>query len=117
MSHTTQLSADTMAEYFTTFTRRFLAKEPTGVVDVEVVSSELGDQVQASGAQLRGITYEPKANSLEIELDAADVRTFRPKAVWVEEEDNGALRSVEIVREDDTREIIKVRRLGAPRAD
>src|SRR6476661_6751297 len=118
MSLTTQLTPTTMADYFTRFTKRYLAREPTDVVDVEVVSPALGDQVLASGSQLRGITYEPKGNALELELEGGDVRTLAPKAVWVVEEDNGILRSVEIVREDDSREIIMVRRLGGqPRAD
>ena len=118
MSLTTQLTPTTMADYFTRFTKRYLARESTDVVDVEVVSPALGDQVLASGSQLRGITYEPKGNALELELEGGDVRTLAPKAVWVVEEDNGILRSVEIVREDDSREIIMVRRLGGqPRAD
>lgn len=112
MSLTTQLSSATMADYFNKFTKRYLVNESTDVVDVEVVSPALGDQVEASGAHLRGITYEPKRNALELELEAGDVRTFQPKEVWVVEEDNGFLRALEIVRQDDTREIIKVRRLG-----
>jgi hypothetical protein len=122
MSLTTQLSPATMAEYFTRFTKRFLVNESTDVVDVEVVSPSLGDQIEASGSHLLGITYEPKRNSLELELEAGDIRTFQPKEVWAVEEDNGFLRALEIVRDDDTREIIQVRRLGlrrdeVPRAD
>jgi hypothetical protein len=45
------------------------------------------------------------------------VRTFQPKEVWVVEEENGFLRAVEIVRDDDTRELIQVRRLGVQRRD
>jgi hypothetical protein len=117
MSLTTQLSPTTMADYFTRFTKRYLVNESTDVVDVEVLSPSLGDQVEAQGAHLLGITYEPKGNALELELDAGDVRTFKPKEVWVVEEDNGFLRALEIVREDDTREIIQVRRLGVQRGD
>ena len=123
MSLTTQLSPATMADYFTRFTKRYLVNESTEVVDIEIVSPSLGDQVEATGSHLRGITYEPKRNALELELEEGDVRTFKPKEVWAVEEDNGFLRALEIVREDDTREIIQVRRLGlqprdeAPRGD
>jgi hypothetical protein len=101
-----------MADYFATFTRRYLANESTDVADVEVLSPTLGDQPLATGSHLLGITYEPTKNALEVELESGDLRTFQPKEVWVVEEENGFLRAVEIVRDDDTRELIRVRRIG-----
>jgi hypothetical protein len=67
---------------------------------------------------VRGISYEPKENVLEVELESGDVRTVHPKAVWVIEEDNGFVSGMEIVRDDDSRELIRIRRQGLqPRAD
>jgi hypothetical protein len=117
MPVTIQLSPDHMAEYFEAFTRRYLVNESTDVADVEVLSPTLGDQPMATGSHLLGISYEPKRNALEVELEAGDVRTFQPKEVWVVEEENGFLRAVEIVRDDDTRELIQVHRLGVQKRD
>jgi hypothetical protein len=117
MPVTIQLSPAHMADYFATFTKRYLMNETTDVADVEVVSPTLGDQPVETGGRLLGITYEPRRNALEVELDSGDIRTFQPKEVWVVEEENGFLRAVEIVRDDDTRELIQVHRLGLRKRD
>jgi hypothetical protein len=117
MPVTIQLSPARMADYFATFTRRYLMNESTDVADVEVLSTTLGDQPTTTGSHLLGITYEPNRNVLEVELESGDMRTFQPKEVWVVEEENGFLRAVEIVRDDDTRELIQVHRLGLRKRD
>ena len=117
MPVTIQLSPARMADYFATFTKRYLVNESTDVADVEVLSPTLGDQAVATGSHLLGITYEPTRNALEVELEFGDVRTFQPKEVWVVEGENGFLRAVEIVRDDDTRELIQVHRFGLQKRD
>jgi hypothetical protein len=117
MPATIQLSPSHMAEYFATFTKRYLANESTDVADVELLSPSLGDQPVTESAHLLGITYEPKRNALEVELESGDVRTFAPKEVWVVEDEVGFLRTLEIVRDDDSRELIQVRRLGLRRRE
>jgi len=117
MSVTKRLTTDGMEEYFDRFNKRYLNNESTDVADVEVLSKDLGDQVAANGAHLIGITYDPKARSLEVELESGDMRSISPKEVWAIEEDDGFVRAIEIVRDDDTSEIVRVRRLGVRRAD
>ena len=117
MSVTKRLSPDGMEEYFNRFNKRFLQSESTDVADVEVLSMDLGDQFAAEGAHLRGITYDPKTRSLEVELDSGDHRAFKPKEVWAIEDDDGFVRAIEIVRDDDASEIVRVRRIGVQRAD
>jgi hypothetical protein len=114
---TKRLSPDDMKEYFERFTRHFLVEESTDVADVEVVGPEIGDQVAAEGAHLTGIAYDPRTQALELALETGDLRSYTPKEVWAVEEDDGFVRAVEIVRGDDTTEIIRVRRLGVQRAD
>jgi hypothetical protein len=114
---TRRLSPDDMAEHFEKFNKRFLSLESTDVADVEVFSPSFGDQVVAAGAHLIGITYEPRKHSLEVELDSGDVRAFAPKEVWTVEEADGFIRAIEIVGNDDTSEIVRVRRLGVQKAD
>jgi hypothetical protein len=117
MSITQRVSPDGMAEYFKHFTQRFLNLESTDVADVEVLSPTLGDQVAVEGAHITGITYDPKKQSLEVELDSGDLRNYHPKEVWTLEEDDGFVRAIEIVRDDGTSELVRVRRLGVRRAD
>jgi hypothetical protein len=116
MSETKQISPDRMEEYFNGFSKRFLQKE-NSTADVEVLGMDLGDQIEAEGVRLIGITYEPKTRELEVELDGGDLRSFKPKEVWAIEEDDGFIRTLEIVRDDDTKEIVRVRRQAIRRAD
>ena len=117
MSETKQLSPDRMQEYFDGFSKRFLRKGSTPVVDVEVLGMDIGDQVEGEGERLIGITYEPRTRALEVELESAGLRAYRPKEVWAIEEDDGFIRALEIVRDDDTKEIVRVRRQAIRRAD
>jgi hypothetical protein len=117
MSVTKRLDHDGMEEYFNRFNKRYLKSESTDVADVEVVSKDLGDQIAADGSHLIGITYDKDAHSLEVELESGDMRSISPKEVWAIEEDDGFVRAIEIVRDDDTTEIVRVRRLGVRRAD
>ena len=117
MSVTKRLAPDGMEDYFNRFTKRFLKNETSDVADVEVLTTDLGDQFAAEGAHLVGITYDPDTQSLEVELDSGDHRAFKPKEVWTIEEDDGFVRAIEIVRDDDASEIVRVRRIGVQRAD
>jgi uncharacterized protein DUF5335 len=112
MPTTTNVPRERLEQYFDTFTKRFLRRESTDVVDVNVMAEDLGDQVAAEGAHLIGITYEPRTDTVELELEGGDLRTYKPTEVWVVEEDDGFLRAIEMVRPDGTREIVRVRRLG-----
>ena len=117
MSETKQLSPDRMQAYFDGFSKRFLRGDSTPVVDVEVLSSDLGDQVESQGERLIGITYEPRTRALEVELESGGLRAYRPKEVWAIEEADGFIQALEIVRDDDTKEIVRVRRQAIRRAD
>lgn len=117
MSVTRRLQPEGMEEYFDRFNKRFLNNESSDVADVELLSKDLGDQVVADGAHLIGITWDRYAQSLEVELESGDLRTIKPKEVWAIEEDDGFVRAIEIVRDDDSSEIVHVRRLGVRRAD
>ncbi|HEY3746523.1 MAG TPA: DUF5335 family protein [Gemmatimonadaceae bacterium] len=109
---TTRVPNDQLKTYFDKFTRHFLLRESTNAVDVELLAPDLGDQFAAEGAHLHGITYDPKDNALEFELEGGDHRVTKPKEVWTVEEFDGFIKTIEIVREDGTREVARVHRLG-----
>jgi hypothetical protein len=112
MSVTTKVPHGRLAEYFAAFTRRFLMDDSPEAVDVTVLEPELGEQIAAQGARLMGVTYDPKGNTLEIELDAGDHRVYDPQEVWTIEEADGFLSAIEVVHRDGSREVISVRRMG-----
>ena len=109
---TTRVPNDQLKTYFDKFTRHFLLRESTDAVDVEILSLDSGDQFAAEGAHLYGITYDPKDNALEFEIEGGDHRVTKPKGVWTAEEFDGFVKAIEIVRDDGTREVARVNRLG-----
>ena len=112
MSTTTKVPQERLAEYFTAFTKRFLRDDSPEAVDVEVIQPGLGEHVAVHGVRLLGITFDPEANSLEVELDAGDHRVYDPREVWTVEESDGFLSTIEVVHRDGGRDVISVRRMG-----
>lgn len=109
---TTRIPNDQLEAHFDRFTKHFLLQDSTTAADVEILAPDLGDQVVAEGVQLRGITYDPKGKAIEFALEGGDHRVPRPKEVWTVEEPDGFIKAIEIVREDATREIVRVNRRG-----
>jgi hypothetical protein len=109
---TTRIPTDQLEQYFDRFTRHFLLSESTNRVDLEVLSSDWGDQFEAEGAQLLGITYDPKDNALDFELEGGDHRVQHLTEVWTAEETDGFVKAIEVVRDDGTKEVARVNRLG-----
>lgn len=109
---TEKIPNDQLEDYFAKFTKNFLLRESTNAVDVEVLAPDWGDQFAAQGAHLFGITYDPKRKALEFELEAGDHRVSNPKEVWTAEEVDGFVKAIEIVRDDGSREVARVNRLG-----
>lgn len=115
MSTTTKVPDERLAEYFTAFTKRFLLDDSPEAVDVEVIDPDLGDLTAARGVRLLGITYDTKANSLELELEPGDHRVYKPREVWTVEEADGFLSAIEVVHRDGGRDVINVKRVGLRR--
>jgi hypothetical protein len=114
---TKRVPNDQLQTYFDRFTKHFLLRESTNSVDTEVLSPDWGAQFEAEGAHLLGITYDPRDNALQFELEGGEHRIPSPKEVWTSEEEDGFVKAIEIVRDDGTREVTRVNRLGvAPAA-
>ena len=90
---TRRVPTDQLEQLFTHFTRNFLIRQSTNSVDVEVLGADSGDQFEADGARIFGITFDPKENSVEFELDGGDHRIINPKEVWVAEEPDGFIKA------------------------
>jgi hypothetical protein len=113
MSETRRIPADQLTRYFDAFSKRFLMAGSPGAADIEVVSTDLGDQRLASGARLLGVDYDPHTNALEIELDSGEHRAYQPREVWAIEESDGFISGLQIIRGDGAREVVQMRRSGS----
>ena len=85
--------------------------------EIEVVSLQLGDQVEADWLPLLGIAYDPNDDIVEVALEDLDHLIGKPRELYVEE-GPGGLAALEIVDSDDVKQIIKLRdplMLPAPR--
>jgi len=109
---TTRIPTDQLEARFDQFTKNFLLRESTNAADVEILAPDWGDQIAFDGAQLRGITYDPKERAIEFAMDMGDHRVSQPKEVWTMEEPDGFIKEIEIVHEDSTRELVRVKRMG-----
>jgi hypothetical protein len=76
--------------------------------EVEIVSFDFGDQIEAKWSPLFGIVYDPKSDVFEIALDGLDHLISRPRRVFVEETSRGVV-ALEITAEDTVRQIVRLR--------
>jgi hypothetical protein len=78
-------------------------------VEIEVASLDLGDQIEAEWTGLTSLAYDPKSDTLDVVGPTLDHRIRAPKAVHVQEGDDG-LHAVNVERGDGVMEIIRLSR-------
>lgn len=113
MGATKQIPRDNWKRYFDEVERRHI-REGTASATIDLVSTELGDQPEATQVLLEGIAYDPKSEALEVQLKDLDRLVFRPLEIWVVEEDDGFVSALEVVHTDGVREIMRIERTAAP---
>lgn len=101
-------------EVFDQFTKRHLRDDVPESARIELFSPDLGDQVEVDAVRLRGISYDPKSNALEVLLEGVDHLVFKPKEISVVDEEKGFISAVEVVRDDGTKELLTIRRRELP---
>ena len=81
--------------------------------------SKLGDTIKAerdphcyTAALLLGMSYDPKEGVFEVATANISHRVAKPKEIYVREQ-AGTLSSVEIIAQDDTKQIVELRPLPA----
>jgi hypothetical protein len=77
--------------------------------ELDIASLPLGDRVEARWLRLYGITYDARADTLEIVLEGVDHLIAGPRDVVVEETPRGVV-SVEITTADERQETLKLRK-------
>lgn len=109
---TRTLPREAWESYFSELFRKFFRDPNPEDATVELVSRELGDQVITDVARVIGITYDPKDNVLDVALEGLDHLIYRPKEIAVEERDDGFPEVISVVRDDGSRELIRLRSVG-----
>ncbi len=90
--------------YFDEVSKKLGAKE----VLIEVVNDEIGDQVETDWQPLVGLSYDPKDDEFEVAAEKHDHLIPKPVEIYVDEEVDG-LKVVEVIQEDGTKQIIRLR--------
>jgi len=86
--------------------------------EIEVLSLDLGHQVEAEWLPLLGLTYDPNNDVLDVELGGLDHMIPKPSEIYVEDGGVG-LASLAITDAEGARQIVKLRdpiALPAPQA-
>ncbi len=96
-------------KYFDAFSIKYLKDDQPEYIEIQLLSEDMGAQQEIQWTPLRGITYDPKSDILEIQVDKMDHLISHPKEIYVNEEKDGWLTGMMVVRNDGERSIIDIR--------
>lgn len=99
-----KLEKETWHPYFDALSKALAGKR----AEVAVDSLQLGHQVAADWLPMYGIVYDPKNDLVEVVLEGLDHMIRHPQEVYIDI-DAAGLNSVEVIDEDDVRQIISLR--------
>ncbi|RMD71308.1 MAG: hypothetical protein D6819_02030 [Gammaproteobacteria bacterium] len=85
--------------------------------EVEVLAKSIGAQIEDEWMPIVGLAYDPKDDEFEVITEIFDHHIRHPREIWVDEDIDG-LKTVEVVQEDGTKNVIELRRPPAlPKKD
>ncbi len=88
--------------------RPHLESATRGSVELEVVSLSIGDRLVSRWVPLIGLTYDSRANVLQIALPNVDHAIESPQALWIDETPRGLV-AIEIATADSKNEVLRLR--------
>jgi hypothetical protein len=103
---TRKLEPSEWQQYFDEVAKRL----PSMRVGVSILGEEIGAQLETEDGALLGMSYDPKAEVFEIATPNISHRVAKPREIYVHEK-GGSLSSVEVIAQDDTKQIIELRSL------
>lgn len=101
---TKELSKPEWARYFDRATKNMRGQQ----VDIEIMSEDLGDAMQEESIPLTGLSYDPHHDTFFVHSPSLEHQIPHPKSVFVAEE-GIELRSVEILDQNDNKQIIRMK--------
>jgi hypothetical protein len=90
--------------YFDQVSRELGATE----AQIEIGGGLIGSQRATDWVTLMGLSYDPRSDTMEINVENVDHWVTHPREVYVDDDIDG-LRSIEIIDTDDNRQIIRLR--------
>ncbi len=95
--------------YFDAFSKPFAQGRRVDYAEIRVFSPEVGAQPATTWLPLAGITYDAQNDLLEVAVANLDHLVFHPATIYVDEAGEGVISSMQITRQDGTREVIELR--------
>ena len=103
---TRKLERSEWQQYFDEVAKRL----PSMRVGVSILGDNIGVQLETENGALLGISYDSNDEVFEVATSNIAHRVPKPKEIYVREE-GGRLSSVEVIAQDDTKQIIELRAL------
>ena len=82
----------------------------TELVELEVASLKLGDQIETEWVPFYGITYDPKDDLVEFVLEGLDHLIKQPTQIFVTEDDGG-LRCIDVIDAENNKHIARLKEI------
>ncbi|MFH5832728.1 DUF5335 family protein [Halalkalibaculum sp. DA3122] len=95
--------------YFDTFSKKFLKDKQPEYAEIRVMSNDIGVQQETRWSPLKGISYDPKDDILDINVERLNRMILHPKEIYVDQEEDGWVTSIEVIEADGTKDIIEIR--------
>lgn len=103
---TRKLESSEWQQYFDEVAKRL----PSMRVGVSVLGDDIGVQPTTENSALLGMSYDSKDEVFEIATANISHRVVKPKEIYVREQ-AGTLSSIEVIAQDDTKQIVELRPL------
>lgn len=89
---------------------------PTSEIRIDIMSSELGDQVEAAGVVLHAMSYDPRSDEFEVVAMLGRPHTpalihhrvDHPRHIWVDSRAGILPASIAVDAEDGTRTLLRI---------
>lgn len=104
-----KISKKQWQKYFDNFSIKYLKDEQPEYIEIQVLSEDMGAQRAIQWSPLKGITYDPNSDILEIQIDKMEHLISHPSEIYVNEEQDGWLTGMMVIRKDGERNIIDIR--------
>ncbi len=78
-------------------------------VMVEVEALNLGDQIEAEHVPLRGLSYDPKDDVVQVWVEGVDHLIHHPQKIMVVYDDDGKLVAIDITDKDGEQHLINTK--------
>jgi hypothetical protein len=76
--------------------------------EIDILSLKLGDLIESRWLPLRGITYEPKTDAIEVAVDGVAHLIREPREIHLEETERGLVEII-VIAADESRQTVRLR--------